>query len=166
MSPMLKSAAALAATGVLGWSVPAAAQSAPATVSAENPEGVAAALRFAGYPAKLGKDSAGDPKIDTEFGSYKGSIYFYGCDEKTHKGCDSLQFHVGFDREKPMALKSVNDLVTKYRFASIQLDNEGDPLVQWDIITDDGIPSGVFLHAFRRFGEVADTLAETIFEDQ
>ena len=50
--------------------------------------------------------------------------------------------------------------------ASIQLDNEGDPLVQWDIITDDGIPSGVFLHAFRRFGEVADTLAETIFEDQ
>ena len=58
MSPMLKSAAALAATGVLGWSVPAAAQSAPATVSAENPEGVAAALRFAGYPAKLGKDSA------------------------------------------------------------------------------------------------------------
>lgn len=164
MSAMFKGVAVAAAIW-LGCSAPAAAQSAPATVTAKNPEGVAAALRFAGYPAKLGTDAAGDPKIETEFGNYKGLIFFYGCDEKTHRNCDSIQFHVGFDREKAMKLQTVNELVTKYRFASIQLDNEGDPLVQWDIITDDGIPTGVFLHSFRRFGEVADTIAQTVFED-
>lgn len=140
----------------------AQAQGAPATVSASNPEGVAAAMRYAGYPVELKTDSVGDPMIATEFGGYRGGVYFYGCDEDKHTDCQSLQLSVGFDRTEPMAPSAVNAMATKYRFASIHVDDEGDPWVQFDLVTLDGIPAPVFLKALDHFswstGEIGDAV--------
>lgn len=143
----------------------AQAQQVPATVTARSPEGIASVMRFAGYPVKLGKDNAGDPMIETEFGGYRGAIYFYGCDKKTHDGCDSLQFSASFDSDKPMTSTAANALAKKWRFASIHLDDEGDPWAQFDVVTLDGIPAPVFLRSMESFSWTLDEIASAVFGD-
>lgn len=156
--------AAMFAAAVPGSSV--AAQGAPAMVSAGDPQGVAAAMRYAGYPAELKTDRVGDPMIETEFAGYRGGVYFYGCDEDTHTNCQSLQLGVGFDRAEPMDMSAANAMVAKYRFASVHLDDEGDPWVQFDIVTLDGIPAPVFLKALDHFSWSTGEIGDAVFAEE
>ena len=141
----------------------AAAQPAPDMVSANDPDGVAAAMRYAGYPVKLATDKTGDPKIETEFSGYRGDVYFYGCDEKTHKNCTSLQLMVGFDGKKAMDLAALNKLMGTLRFASSYVDGEGDVWVQYDFTTLGGIPAPVFLKTLDNFSWVANDVSDAVF---
>ena len=143
----------------------AAAQGAPEMVSAGDPDGIAAVMNYAGYEAELVTDPYGDPKIDTRFGGWGGSIWFYGCNE-SHEECDSLQFVVGFDREEPLPLEMLNQLVAEHRLAAIYLDEEGDPWLKWDIITEGGIPAGVFNSSLRQFSEQASAIADLVFAEE
>lgn len=151
------------AAGALSMAAPAAAE----TVSAADPESVAAALRAAGYPAELTTDPYGDPQIKTVFGDYRGSVYFYGCDAEAHDRCDSIQFRAGLDREAPLPLSRMNAILKKYRFAAIWRDDEGDPWVNFDVFTGEGIPDSVFqgtLQAFR--GNLASIAGEVFAEER
>ncbi len=160
---MLKAMALTLALAGAAFGSPAAAQSSPARVSAADPEGMASAMRYAGYPVELGTDNVGDPMILTEFGGYKGGVYFYGCDPKTHTRCQSVQLSVGFDRQQPMDASAVNALSSRYRFAGIHLDDEGDPFVQFDIVTLDGIPAPVFLKALDHFSWTVGEIGDAVF---
>lgn len=136
------------------------------TVAASDPAGLVAALEQAGDVAKLTTDSYGDPGIDTEFAGWKGSIVFYGCDETTHKNCDSVQFSVGFDRAKPLPLEIADELMKQERFISIHLDDEGDPYVDWDIFTGSGIPTSVFMRSFRLFSDEVQVVSQRVFAEE
>src|SRR3546814_6938717 len=72
-----------------------------ATVSAADPGAIAEALDFAGYKATIATDDLGDPMISTELNGWPTTIYFYGCDDTTHQGCDALRLEAGFDRATP-----------------------------------------------------------------
>lgn len=155
------------ALGAAACAIPAAAQQPPMTVSAADPEGMASVLRYAGYPAKLVTDDYGDPQIDTKFSGWEGAIMFYGCDEETHDGCDSIELRVGFDREEPMTLDLLNGVASS-RFIAAFLDDEGDPWVNWDIITGDGegIPAPVFLQAVNEFASGVEYAADLVFAEE
>lgn len=136
------------------------------SVSAGNPAGIVKALESAGYSPTLDKDSYGDPSIEFELADYKTVMMFYGCDEDTHDKCDSVQLRVGFDREKPWTAAEALEVSKTYRFVSVWLDEEGDPWVQWDIVTGTGIPSDVFLSAVESFGNTLEDTAELVFQTQ
>jgi len=155
---------ALAATTV---APPAAAQAPPSSVSAADPEGMARVLRYAGYPAELITDDYGDPEIETEFAGWGGSIMFYGCDEDTHQGCDSIELRVGFDREEPMTLDLLNE-VSSSRYIAAFLDKDGDPWINWDIITGngEGIPAPVFLQSVNEFAGGVEYAADLVFAEE
>lgn len=158
-------ASAFAAAALALLPAAAAAQGVPEMVSAGDPDGVAAVMNYAGHEAELVTDPYGDPKIDTRFGGWGGSIWFYGCDEN-HEGCDSLQFVVGFNREQPLPLEMLSELVAEHRLAAIYVDDEGDPWLKWDIITESGIPAGVFNSSLRQFSEQAAAIAEIVFAEE
>lgn len=136
------------------------------TVSAMDPEGLQAGMKLAGYKAELTTDQVGDPLIKTEINGWNVSILFYGCDEESHKNCDSVQFSTGFDRKTAMDPTRALEIAGKWRFLSVSLDDEGDPYLRWDIFTAEGIPQPVFMTAFRRYGESLDDAAEIILEDE
>ena len=146
---------------------PAAAQQAPTRVSAADPEGMASVLRSAGYAVKVTTDDYGDPQIETEFSGWDGAIMFYGCDEDTHTECDSIELRVGFDRAEPMTLELLNE-VSSSRYIATFLDDEGDPWVNWDIITGngEGIPASVFIQAVYEFADGVDYAADLIFAEE
>jgi hypothetical protein len=149
-------------------SLPLAAQPVPATVSAANPEGMMQVLLFAGYSAELDTDNYGDPLIDTEFAGWPGSIVFFGCDEDTRTGCDSVQLRAGFDRAEPMPLDLLNDALANGRYFAVHLDEEGDPWVHWDIVTGsgEGIPASVFMRSVNSFGLQIETVADIVFAEE
>lgn len=157
-----------AAVSAAALASPAAAQKAPATVSASDPQGIVELLRFAGYEAELSVDSVGDPQIDTQFSGLTGTVMFYGCDEQTHERCDSVQLRVGLDRRDPLTLDWLNTELANDRFYAVHLDDEGDPWFNWDIMTGkgEGIPSSVFLLAVRQFATQVGAASDEVFAEE
>lgn len=144
-------------------SFPATAQGGD-RASARNPAGLIALLTAAGYAPTLGTDSTGDPMIDLLLAEYQATILFYDCDE-AHKNCGSLQLRVGFDRDNPWTAAEALAVSKKYRFASMWLDGDGDPWVQWDVMTGEGIPAKVFLDSVSAFSDTVEDIAEIVFEN-
>src|SRR3546814_3621174 len=95
------------------------------SVSAAGPGAIAEVLEFAGYKAIIETDDLGDPMIKTELGGWPTTIYFYGCDETTHQGCDALRLEAGFDRATPWNGDESMKIAEKFRFAAVYLDKEG-----------------------------------------
>ena len=150
--------AGLLATGAQAHDLP--------MVSAADPKGMADALEMAGYKPELSTDVGGDPMIELEFGKRSGRIYFYGCDETTHDGCDAVQFSSGFDRETPWTAAEAIKLSEQFRFIAVSLDEEGDPYASWDIVTDDGIPTKVFLRSVLWFTDALADADDIIFAEE
>jgi hypothetical protein len=156
---------AILALALAAASAPSWAQGAPDYVSAADPDGMVRVLRYAGYVAEPDTDGVGDPMIRTEFSGWPGAFFFYGCDEKTHTGCDSVQLQVAFDRAKPMTAEMALDMAGRERFLSIRLDDEGDPWIEWDIVTGnaEGIPAPVFMKAVNNFAKQIQAVSSRIF---
>ncbi|MDP5102729.1 MAG: YbjN domain-containing protein [Erythrobacter sp.] len=163
ISSLTKSICVAIAAGI---SLPAAAQDDRNIITAKQPAGIVLALLNAGYDATLEADDVGDPMIKFEGEGYKMSMLFYGCDEETNDDCDSVQLYVGFDRKQPWTAAEAIEIAQKYRYAAVKLDDEGDPVVSWDIVTGDGIPLPVFLSSIRRFESSADLVADLVFAEE
>jgi hypothetical protein len=143
--------------------VPVAAQGNSEMVSAAKPAGMVIALMNAGYDAQLAKDSRGDPLIRVGTGAYPVTIAFYGCDETTNSGCDSVQLITGLDRSMPWTAESALALMREYRFIAVNLDDDGDPILTWDVYTGSGIPARAFLETVSRFESVVSRAADAVF---
>ena len=158
-----KTVAAVAAAISFGFASPAFAQD--ITVSAADPDGLVSLFEIAGYSPELSKDEYGDPLISIDVDGAKVAVYFYGCDEDTRTGCDSLQLSAGFDAPSGMTAAAALDLSRRFRFASVTLDEESDPFIRWDIITGSGIPAGVLLKSVRYFGDTLSDVSAIVFPD-
>ncbi len=156
----------LLAASALVLAAPLGAQAGEAMVTAKNPQGIVDTLKAAGYDAELTADGAGDPLVVTELSGWSTRIYFYGCDETSHDGCDAVQFSAGFDRKEPWTAEKAMALARTYRFSSTYLDDEGDPYIEWDVITGDGIPAPVFLASVLGFSDAIDVARSEAFADE
>jgi hypothetical protein len=164
----LKFGLSISGLGMLAaaFAAPLAAQGKGENLSAREPAGIVLALLNAGYDATLETDDFGDPIIKYEGEGYKYSMLFYGCDETSHDGCDSVQLRVGFDRAEPWNASEALKLSQENRYTAVALDDEGDPYLFWDIVTRDGIPAAVLLDSIERFERNAEIAAEAIFAEE
>jgi hypothetical protein len=156
-----KSLLAAAAVSVLA---PSTANAAAATVSAIKPEGVAEALKNLGYTAELAKDANGDPLINTEIGGWQAALLFYECNEKTHDGCQSLQFVANFTPEKKFTAEDAVRFNRNTRFASVSLGKDDAVMMTWDMVTGKGIDFEVFSNSVDMFRSAMDTLGAEVFK--
>lgn len=120
------------AIAAAGMAMPAQAQ----LVSARKPDTLVKALQAAGYSAKLGKDSTGDPMIESAVNGHPFRVVFYGC--KANRDCATITFAAGFDKKSVTDLTSINEWNRKNRFGRAYLDDEGDPILGMDVDLDDG----------------------------
>lgn len=155
--------AALAATA-LTPTVAGATTSGAVTVSAVKPDGVAVALQNLGYKAELAKDANGDPLINTDIGGWQAALLFYECNEKTHDGCQSLQFVANFTPEKKFTADDAVRFNRNTRFASVSLDKDQSVMMTWDVVTGKGIDLEVFSNAVDMFRSAMDTLGTEVFK--
>lgn len=155
--------AALAATA-FAPTVAGATTSGAVTVSAIKPDGVAVALQNLGYKAELAKDANGDPLINTDIGGWQAALLFYECNEKTHDGCQSLQFVANFTPEKKFTADDAVRFNRNTRFASVSLDKDQSVMMTWDVVTGKGIDLEVFSNAVDMFRSAMDTLGTEVFK--
>lgn len=157
----------LAVCAALLASPPLAAQNSTPMVSASDPEGMRSALVNAGYNVgEVGTDSVGDPQITVALADYTTGILFYGCDEARHDSCTSIQMVTGFDRAEPIPDKLALSISQTLRYAAVQIDDEGDPFIGWDVFLGSGIPVPVFLAAIREYERTLVDAAAIIFAEE
>jgi hypothetical protein len=128
---MKKTIASFAFAAAL-WAAPASAQ----MVKAQDPMSLVRAMQNAGYAAKLGVDKVGDPMITSGYSGTTFQVFFYNC--TNHKECATIQFHSGYDFDKPLPLETINEWNRSQRFARAYLDKENDPILEMDVDLDDG----------------------------
>lgn len=142
----------------------ASAPALAADVSAQRPDSLAEALKGAGYEVTLGTDDTGDPVLDLVMQGYKARLLFLDCDETSHDKCGSVQFYAAFDADGPgFTPEDAILFARRYRYASVTVNANGDPLMRWDIETGAGIPSDVFLTSAARFLDTVRAMGTTLY---
>jgi hypothetical protein len=124
-------------------------------LTAADPARIADAVRFYGRPASLETDEAGEPTIATGFGGVRGRIWFYDCNE-AGRNCVGLQFQIGIGTTRKLRLDQVNAFNRNRRFATLSLDDEGDPILAHDLSM---APPGISAASFRDTLQLFDTQA-------
>jgi hypothetical protein len=143
---------------------PATAQTlaAGAMLTAAEPEQIVEAVRLYGRPAELETDAAGEPSIATGFGGIRGRIWFYDCAPKG-TDCVGLQFQIGIGTERKLTLAQVNDFNRGRRFATLSLDEEGDPILTHDLsMARPGISAAAFRDTLQLFDTQAGELRKMV----
>lgn len=143
---------------------PAAAQtlSESAMLTAAEPARIVEAVRHYGRPAELETDEAGDPSIATGFGGISGRIWFYDCAAKG-TDCVGLQFQIGIGTERKLTLAQVNAFNRGRRFATLSLDDEGDPILSHDLsMARPGISAASFRDTLQLFDSQAGELRRMV----
>jgi hypothetical protein len=160
----------MAKTGLIALALllatPAAAQDIPDTtmLTAAEPERIAQAIRFYGRPAQLETDEAGEPTIATGFGGIRARIWFYDCTE-AGKDCVGLQFQLGIGTVRKLTLQQVNAFNRGRRFATLSLDEEGDPILTHDLsMARPGISAASFRDTLQLFDTQATELRQMVEE--
>ena len=159
---------ALACTlSFLALGSPVNAQDEPArTVSAVDRAGVEAALRGAGYDIEMITPEDGSRSgIHVISGDDSATVFFDDCQEAVPDFCETLVLSTWWDRETPVSDEIVAAANLNHKYVSVFRDNEGDPVMQWAILTRrEGIPATVFLNALIRFFDVAREFDAFAFE--
>ena len=65
-----------------------------------------------------------------------------------------------------MPLSLLNQVVKKYRYSAVWLDDEGDPWVNFDVFTNAGISKDVFLTALKAYTENLENVADQVFAEE
>ncbi|RYD49916.1 MAG: YbjN domain-containing protein [Sphingomonadales bacterium] len=140
------------AAAALAFAAPAFAQDrnpcVTGTVCASDPASVMAALIKANLKPKLGKDSNGDPLIESEGAvAYHFDVYFYGCEK--NRNCDSLRFEVIFDKDDGGTPELANKWNATHRFIQAAVKADGRFVMAYDVPTIGGVNA-------RNFADVLD----------
>ena len=142
---------------------PLAAQSGTDLVSAKEPTSISRLLTSSGYQIEAVTLEDGRPVIATEVNGFSIELQFSGCDSALSADCDSIMLVSSFDRAEPWTAEEAIAVNKQFRFVAISLDDEGDPLITWDIVTGDGIPAQVLLTSLDYFGSALQDSADLIF---
>lgn len=157
----------LAVLGFVG-SVPAFAQTTEKrdTVSAHSPRNVFVTLKNGGYDAKFVPQKDDTPEIELTLSSGLVTLLFTDCDEETNRKCDTIILSATWDRKTPAPDSMIVEANSAHRYVSVWRDNEGDPVMQWWILTGkEGVPRKLFLKSIGIFEEVAKDFQEVVFEE-
>lgn len=142
-------APALGAAPAIGATQPAAYQMAAADlVDGSDPWYLAGIIQQLGYQARLDVDKVGDPLILSSVGSTEFAIVFYGCDERTHDGCELVLFKVGYAVDGGIDFATVNDWNATRLLGRAYLDEVADPWLEMPVVLTRGITRDNFEATF------------------
>lgn len=114
----------------LGLALSGAAQARPINDKGMTLEEVSAWVKASGHEPKIEKTKDGVRYLTTKT---KDGVNFdvdlYDCEKDR---CRALQFTASFDVEKPLDAKSANEWNRKKRYVRMYVDEQGDPLFQYD----------------------------------
>ncbi len=131
-------------------------------LTAAEPARIVDAVRFYGRPAALETDEAGEPSIATGFGGIAGRIWFYDCDQ-AGRNCVGLQFQIGIGTIRKLTLQQVNAFNHGRRFATLSLDEAGDPILAHDLsMARPGISAAAFRDTMQLFDTQAGELRKMV----
>ncbi len=142
---------------------PAAAQGIADTTPlvATDPAGIAAYLKQIGYRVELTTDLTGDPRILTGFAGIPASLWFNDCDEGA--SCESVRLQVGLLTDRKLTLEQVNQFNNLWRFGTLSLDEDQDPLLNEDLwLNGPGMPAGLFGQNIRQFEALVKELRDMV----
>ncbi|MDD7909256.1 MULTISPECIES: YbjN domain-containing protein [Pseudovibrio] len=129
----MKKTAALVFAAAMAYTHMASAKD----INANDPIGMADAMRDLGYQAKLEKDHQGDPMIRSSVSGVRYSIYFYGCTEG--KDCNGIQFSAVWDLENGIDMDSINTWNEERIVGKAYIDDERDPYLEYFVTTKGGL---------------------------
>lgn len=110
---------------------------APAQVLAD-PDTVQTMLETYGLKVKRGTDQAGGAMLSSRIEGTNFDVLFYGC--QPQGSCDSIQFSTSFDLPNGLDAAQVNGWNRDRRYGKAYLDDQGDPILEYDINLDaDGV---------------------------
>lgn len=133
-----------------------------ALLTAADPAAIAAYLQQIGYRPQLATDQTGDPRIIVGFAGMQGSIWFNDCDDHG-RYCESIRLQVGLLTDRKLGLAQVNGFNSQWRFGTLSLDEEGDPLLNHDLwLAAPGVPAATLGRTVRQFEAVAGTLRDMV----
>lgn len=136
-------------------------------VKATDAPGLLAVLKQAGYDATYKPRKDEDSKAAIEIITRDGSVYvqFVDCQKAVPDFCETLVFSASWDRSVPIADSVIADSNRNFKYVSIWRDDEGDPVVQWAILTrDTGLSPPLFLNALQRFLDIVSDFDAIAFE--
>lgn len=142
---------------------PLAAQTIPNTapLRASDPAAIAAYLQQIGYRVELTTDQTGDPRIVTGFAGLPASLWFNDCNDGT--ACESVRLQVGLLTDRKLSLAQVNQFNNLWRFGTLSLDEDEDPLLNEDIwLNGPGMPAGLFGQNVRQFEALVKELRDMV----
>ena len=124
---------ALATASVALQAPPAAAQPLPpGKVSIADPNSIVAALQKGGYRATLTYED-GAPEIESSAAGATYQLRFQNCESKD--GCEDILVQSAYDLAKDaVSLETINKFNKDNRWARAYLDDEGDPIIETDLI--------------------------------
>lgn len=144
------------------------AQDKPAVViKASDAPGVLAVLKQAGFKAKLKPRKGDDTNTSIEVATRDGSISvnFSDCDEAIPDLCETLVLSTSWNRKTPISDSAIAEANRKFEYVSVWRDEDGDPVMQWAILTDvAGIAPPLFLNALQRYIDVVRDFDDIAFE--
>ena len=135
-------------------------------LTAADPARIARYLRQLGYRTQMSTDQTGDPWIRLGFAGMEGSVWFNDCNDEG-ADCDSIRLQVGLLTAGRLTLAQVNDFNGRFRFATLSLDEDGDPLLNHDLrLQRPGVPAALFGWTVQQFESVAAELRELVNETE
>ncbi len=132
-----------------------------APLRASDPAGIAAYLQQIGYRVELTTDDTGDPRIVTGFAGLPASLWFNDCNDGA--ACESIRLQVGLLTDNKLSLAQVNQFNNLWRFGTLSLDEEADPLLNEDLwLNGPGMPAGLFGQNIRQFEALVKELRDMV----
>jgi hypothetical protein len=98
-----------------------------------------ALLQGWGFRAELSADEEGNPLIGSSINGVNYSVFFYGCDARQPRRCDSIGFSAGFDLNEPLTHDYMNEWNRYNRFGKAYVDDEGNAYLAMNINVDGGV---------------------------
>ena len=132
---------------------PPVVKATPGKVSLKDPASLVAALQRAGYKAMLTYDE-GKPEIESSAAGATYYLYFQGCDSK--EGCSDLMLQSAYDLDKgAVSIEQMNAFNKDNRWARAYLDDEGDPILEYDVMFANGqTDEAVFIEDVKAWDDV------------
>lgn len=132
-------------------------------VNAKNPATIKAIVESQGWPATIVIKPGEDPYIESNRNGLKFLVLFMNCTD--NKNCKTLQYYMGFNDAKGVAMDRLNEWNKTKRFGRAYRDDEGDPVLEMDVDVDfAGIPRENIGETFNTWASLMDSYREFIFD--
>lgn len=116
---------------------------------------VSTVLQDDNYWYEIATASDGTPKILSKAEGYTFAIYFYDLSDSGR--ARSIQFYLGIDMEDGVSPDKAIEWNSGYRFARMYLDEENDPILEYDLDVERGCTPEALSNAFERWVALIDT---------